>query len=111
MKRATIATLILAGALASGSAFAQQPNAPGQRMQSEGSVTGTHGASGYAPGKEMQKHGSKSRHGASAYAPGRSTTGSASGSARTGRHSTGVKAGAHTSGSGAGAGGSTGTGY
>ena len=48
---------------------------PGDQMQDK--VKGSLGASGYAPGHEMQKKGSvKGTEGASGYAPGRSTTGS-----------------------------------
>jgi hypothetical protein len=47
-------------------------NAPGQKMQTRGSVKGTTGASGYAPGQKMQTRGSvKGTTGASGYAPGR----------------------------------------
>jgi hypothetical protein len=46
-------------------------NAPGQRVKSEGSVTGTTGASGYAPGQQMRTKGSVTgTTGASGYAPG-----------------------------------------
>ncbi len=54
--------------------------APGQEMQERGSVKGSPGASGYAPGQEMQNKGSvKGTKGASGYAPGQ-TTGSNSNS-------------------------------
>jgi hypothetical protein len=47
-------------------------NAPGQKMQTRGSVRGTTGASGYAPGHKMQTRGSvRGTTGASGYAPGR----------------------------------------
>jgi hypothetical protein len=46
-------------------------------MQNKGSVTGSPGASGYAPGQKMQDKGSKpGTTGASGYAPGHSTSGS-----------------------------------
>lgn len=56
---------------------------PGDKMQDKGSLNGAPGASGYAPGHEMQKKGSlkgsvKGTTGASRYAPGRATTGSGS---------------------------------
>ena len=58
MKLAT--TLLIAGALLAGPtlAYAQgaADSAPGQKMQDKGSVKGTTGASGYAPG---QTSGSK----------------------------------------------------
>ena len=47
---------VVLSALAAGSlmvavpAIAQQKTAPGQQMQDKGSVKGTNGASGYAPG-------------------------------------------------------------
>lgn len=68
--------------LTAASAQAQQPTAPGQRMQDKGSVQGTTGASGYAPGQRMQDKGSVSgTTGASGYAPGHADVkGSASGS-------------------------------
>jgi hypothetical protein len=48
-------------------------------MQDKGSVKGTTGASGYAPGQEMHAKGSKKgTEGASGYAPGH-TTGSSTG--------------------------------
>lgn len=75
MKRTGITAIALAALLASGSAFAQQTYAPGQRMQSEGSVTGSPGASGYAPGQEMRTHKAK-KHYSHASTSGR-TTGSA----------------------------------
>jgi hypothetical protein len=48
--------------------------APGQEMQVRGSVKGSPGASGYAPGHIMQRKGSKlGTTGASGYAPGHTT--------------------------------------
>lgn len=48
--------------------------APGQEMQERGSVKGSPGASGYAPGQEMQNKGSvKGTTGAAGYAPGQTT--------------------------------------
>lgn len=46
--------------------------APGQQMQEKGSKSGHPGASGYAPGQRMQDKGSKAagQPGASGYAPG-----------------------------------------
>jgi hypothetical protein len=51
---------------------AQQPSAPGQRMQG-GGLSGP-GASGASPGHEMQEHGSKGGPGASGFAPGHQGT-------------------------------------
>lgn len=70
----TIIALAVTGLFVT-AAHAQQKNAPGQLMQEKGSVSGTAGASGYAPGHEMQQHGSvkgsvKGTVGASGYAPG-----------------------------------------
>ncbi|PSC04477.1 hypothetical protein SLNSH_13330 [Alsobacter soli] len=49
-------------------------NAPGQEMQTKGSVKGSPGASGYAPGHEKRtKHSAKSSTGASSFAPGHET--------------------------------------
>ncbi|MBV9610771.1 MAG: hypothetical protein JO187_14505 [Acidobacteria bacterium] len=53
-------------ALVAAPALAQQSTSPGQKLQQSGSVTGTTGASGYAPGHKMHK----SVKGASRYAPG-----------------------------------------
>ena len=39
----------------SGAALAQNTMAPGQQMQEKGLVKGTTGASGYAPGQQMQR--------------------------------------------------------
>jgi hypothetical protein len=54
--------------------------APGQQMQDKGSKSGQPGASGYAPGQRMQDKGSRAgQPGASGYAPGQqkpATTGS-----------------------------------
>jgi opacity protein-like surface antigen len=61
--------LLFAAALAglvAAPALAQQSTAPGQKMQQSGSVSGTTGASGYAPGRKMHK----SMKGASRFAPG-----------------------------------------
>jgi hypothetical protein len=44
-------------------------NAPGQRLQDSGSLPGQPGASGNAPGQQMQEKGG--RPGASGFAPGR----------------------------------------
>jgi hypothetical protein len=66
---AVIGTL---AAFAGAPALAQQPTAPGQMMHSKGSVKGSTGASGYAPGHLVKKQRvAIKRHGASAYAPGR----------------------------------------
>jgi hypothetical protein len=51
---------------------AQQPSAPGQRMQGGGS-SGP-GAFGASPGHEMQEHGSKGGPGGSGFAPGHQGT-------------------------------------
>jgi len=56
----------LAGLVAAPALAQQSTTAPGQKMQQSGSVTGTTGASGYAPGHKMHK-GMK---GASRFAPG-----------------------------------------
>lgn len=48
--------------------------APGQEMQQKGSMNGSPGASGYAPGQKMHAKGSKrGTEGASGYAPGQTT--------------------------------------
>ena len=64
-----------AAALLTASAFAAQAQTPGLDMQQKGSVQGSPGASGYAPGHLKKK--SKVRSGASVYAPGHTTTGAA----------------------------------
>jgi hypothetical protein len=51
---------------------AQQPSAPGQRMQ--GGAASSPGASGASPGHEMQERGSKGGPGASGFAPGHQGT-------------------------------------
>jgi hypothetical protein len=66
-----LATAAAIAALAATTAQAQQPTAPGQKMQQGGSVSGTHGASGAAPGQRMHENGSATGTvGASGYAPG-----------------------------------------
>ena len=66
-----LATAAAITAFAVTTAQAQQPTAPGQKMQQEGSVSGTHGASGAAPGQRMHENGSATGTvGASGYAPG-----------------------------------------
>jgi hypothetical protein len=55
---------------------AKSMQTPGHKMQRLGSVPGHPGASGYAPGHQMQAKGSRRGPGASGYAPGRTTTGS-----------------------------------
>lgn len=69
-----------------------QDSAPGQKMQDKGSVRGQPGASGYAPGQQMQQQqGSKAREpGASGYAPGHQDSTSGQGT-RSGTSSTGTK--------------------
>ncbi len=76
---AAAATLVLTSAVA-GYAQGAREKTPGDqmqdRMQEKGSVKGSPGASGYAPGQLMQEKGSvKGTTGASGYAPGRETTG------------------------------------
>lgn len=80
-----LATAAVIAAFGVTGAKAQQPTAPGQQMQQNGSVRGTTGASGYTPGHKMQEKGSaKGTVGSSGYAPGRAgaKTGT-SGSVRT----------------------------
>ena len=89
MKLAT--TLIVVGALIAGPTLANaaaasvSANTPGHKMKVKGSVKGSPGASGYAPGHRMQAHAKTSvkgkTTGASRYAPGHSTT-TGSGSTR-----------------------------
>jgi len=78
--KATIIALSAAALIAASPAvFAQSASskAPGQEMQTKGSVKGSPGASGHAPGHEMHAKGSKpGTEGASGYAPGHETTGS-----------------------------------
>ncbi|WP_244607272.1 hypothetical protein [Bosea sp. CS1GBMeth4] len=63
------------GTITTDTGRAAAPNAPGQQMQSKGSVSGEPGASGYAPGHKMQARGSmKGKPGASGYAPGQKKT-------------------------------------
>ena len=66
---AVIGTL---AAFAGAPAMAQQATAPGQVMNKSVSVSGTKGASAYAPGhlKKKQRIAIKGRPGASGYAPG-----------------------------------------
>ena len=72
----TIIALSAAALVASSPAVLAQGasgKAPGQEMQARGSVKGP-GASGYAPGHIMQRKGSKlGTTGASGYAPGHTT--------------------------------------
>ena len=81
--KTTLIALSMATIIASApAAFGQGASgkAPGQEMQERGSVKGSPGASGYAPGQEMQSKGSvKGTKGASGYAPDQ-TTGSNSNS-------------------------------
>jgi hypothetical protein len=88
MKLAT--TLVVVGALIAGPTLANaaaasvSANTPGHKMKVKGSVKGSPGASGYAPGHRMQakaKASVKGKTGASRYAPGHSTT-TGSGSTR-----------------------------
>jgi hypothetical protein len=78
MKLAVIAFSAAALIASSPTVFAQDTSskAPGQEMQTKGSVKGTTGASGYAPGHIMhhRKHAKLGTHGASGYAPGHQTT-------------------------------------
>jgi hypothetical protein len=88
MKLTILATAAL---IAASPALAQtqnqgQPDAPGQKMQSDrekGKDSPGPGASSYAPGQKMQSDREKGKDspgpGASGYAPGHSTTGSGSG--------------------------------
>ena len=74
MTSRTIA-LAAAAALLAGTSFAlaqgSSGQAPGQRMQDQGSKPGEPGASGFAPGQRMQDKGSKpGQPGASGFAPG-----------------------------------------
>ncbi len=76
MKLAVIALSAAALIASSPAVFAQGASgkAPGQEMQDRGSVKGSPGASGYAPGHVMQRKGSKlGTTGASGYAPGHTT--------------------------------------
>ena len=76
MKLAVIALSAAALIASSPVVFAQGASgkAPGQEMQDRGSVKGSPGASGYAPGHVMQRKGSKlGTTGASGYAPGHTT--------------------------------------
>ena len=65
---------LLIGTSALGYAQGSRDSAPGQRMQDEqrAPVPNQPGASGYAPGQQMQQDGPRSRQepGASGYAPG-----------------------------------------
>jgi hypothetical protein len=69
--------LAAAGLLAGASTVAFAQTSPGLQMQEKGSVKGSPGASGYAPGHQMQeeKGSVKGTTGASGYAPGHATTG------------------------------------
>ena len=75
MKLTVMALAASAILASSGFAMAEEHynQPPGQQMQQNGSQEGP-GASGYAPGHEMQENGKEGR-GASDYSPGRSTTG------------------------------------
>ena len=71
-----------------------QDSAPGQRMQDKdkGSIRGQPGASGYAPGQQMQRRGSKpGEPGASGYAPGHQDSTSGQGTRSGTTSSTGTK--------------------
>jgi len=82
----SIMTMKILPLLAAGALLAALPSAalakntrsmmtPGHKMQRFGSVPGHPGASGYAPGHQMQARGSRLGPGASGHAPGRTTTG------------------------------------
>jgi len=76
MKLAIIALSAAALIASSPAVFAQGASgkAPGQEMQQKGSVKGGPGASGDAPGQEMHAKGSRTgTEGASGYAPGQTT--------------------------------------
>jgi hypothetical protein len=92
-----LATAAAIAALTATTAQAQQTTAPGQKMQQRGTVSGSHGASGYAPGQQMHERGSvKGTVGASGYAPGHAGAG-ANGSATV--HGAGAGGSAHIGGS------------
>jgi hypothetical protein len=83
-----------AAAMLTATGFAAQAQTPGLDMQQKGSVQGSPGASGYAPG-HLKKKGAV-RGTARAYAPGHTTTGAAVNGdvdVKAGRN--GVGAGAH----------------
>jgi hypothetical protein len=75
----TMKSLIIAAtaaAILTAPGFAAQAQTPGLDMQTKGSVNGSPGASGYAPGHLKNQKGSvKGTTGASGYAPGHTTTG------------------------------------
>ena len=67
MKLSIIAVAAAAFMISPAFAATAKSNAPGQQMQKHGSVAGTPGASGYAPGHLKKKSGVRS---ASKFAPG-----------------------------------------
>ncbi len=69
----TAAVLVMAGApqLAQARGGSAASGSPGHQFQTNGAVSGTHGASGYAPGQQFRANGATGgRNGASGYAPG-----------------------------------------
>ncbi len=72
----SLITAAAVAAIVAASSFAVQAQTPGLDMQTKGSVSGSPGASGYAPGHLKNQKGSvKGTTGASGYAPGHTTTG------------------------------------
>lgn len=71
----TLIVAATAAAFLTATGFAAQAQTPGLDMQQKGSVQGSPGASGYAPG-HLKKKGTV-KGSARAYAPGRTTTGAA----------------------------------
>ena len=98
--RTTVLSLAAAAGLMFGTTAAclaqngAQDSAPGQRMQDKdkGSIRGQPGASGYAPGQQMQRKGSKpGEPGASGYEPGHQDSTSGQGTRSGTTSSTGTK--------------------